>query len=70
MATNEKEKQEIPAEETLETPETAAEEAAVPQEAPEVDPWEEKFNAEHDARLRLAAEYDNFRKRNVKEKHR
>ena len=68
MATNEKDKQEIPAEETLETPETAAEEAAAPQEAPEVDPWEEKFNAEHDARLRLAAEYDNFRKRTVKEK--
>ena len=35
---------------------------------PEVDPWEEKYNAEHDAHLRLAAEYDNFRKRTVKEK--
>lgn len=34
----------------------------------EVNPWEEKYNAEHDARLRLAAEYDNFRKRTVKEK--
>ena len=35
---------------------------------PEVDPWEEKYNAEHDAHLRLAAEYDNFRKRTIKEK--
>lgn len=37
-------------------------------EAPSVDPWEEKYNAEHDAYLRLAAEFDNFRKRTVKEK--
>ena len=37
-------------------------------EAPEVNSWEEKFNAEHDAHLRLAADYDNFRKRTVKEK--
>ena len=44
-------------------PEETAEEAA-----PEANPWEEKFNAEHDARLRVAAEYDNFRKRAVKEK--
>ena len=37
-------------------------------EAPEVNPWEEKYNAEHDAHLRLAAEFDNFRKRTIKEK--
>ncbi len=37
-------------------------------EAPAVDPWEEKYNAERDAHLRLAAEYDNYRKRTVKEK--
>ena len=37
-------------------------------EAPEVNPWEEKYNAEHDQFLRLAAEFDNFRKRTVKEK--
>ena len=36
-------------------------------QAPEVDPFEEKYNAEHDAHLRLAAEYDNFRKRTLKE---
>ena len=37
-------------------------------ETPEVNPWEEKYNAEHDAYLRLAADYDNFRKRTIKEK--
>ena len=37
-------------------------------EAPEVNPWEEKYNAEHDSYLRLAADYDNFRKRTIKEK--
>ena len=37
-------------------------------EVPQVDPWEEKYNAEHDQFLRLAAEFDNFRKRTVKEK--
>ena len=37
-------------------------------EEPVVNEWEEKYNAEHDAHLRLAAEYDNFRKRNTKEK--
>lgn len=35
---------------------------------PAVDPFEEKYNAERDAHLRLAAEYDNFRKRTAKEK--
>jgi len=48
-------------EETTETPEQAP-------EAPEVNPWEEKYNAERDAHLRIAAEFDNFRKRTVKEK--
>ena len=33
-----------------------------------VDPWEEKYNAEHDSYLRLAADYDNYRKRTLKEK--
>ena len=41
----------------------------VPAEAvPEVNPFEEKYNAERDAHLRLAAEFDNFRKRTAKEK--
>ena len=51
-------------EQTPETPEVETPEA----EAEEVNPFEEKYNAEHDAYLRLAAEYDNFRKRTVKEK--
>ena len=37
-------------------------------ETVEVNPWEEKYNAERDAHLRVAAEFDNFRKRTVKEK--
>ena len=37
-------------------------------EAPEVNPWEEKYNESHDSYLRLAADYDNFRKRTAKEK--
>ena len=45
---------------TAETPETP--------ETPETNPFEEKYNAEHDSFLRLAAEFDNFRKRTVKEK--
>ena len=44
----------------------AAEETV--EQAPAVDPWEEKYNAEHDAYLRLAADYDNYRKRTAKEK--
>ena len=59
MAKTKKEKQETPKEEILE--ETPVEETPV-------NPFEEKYNAEHDAHLRLAAEYDNFRKRTAKEK--
>ena len=62
MAKKEKEQQEIPAEQVQEQPAEAVE------EVPEVNPWEEKYNIEHDAYLRLAADYDNFRKRTVKEK--
>ena len=56
-----------------EMPEQAAGEAPKEQtpeqpKQPEANPWEEKYNSEHDARLRLAAEYDNFRKRTSKEK--
>ena len=49
--------------ENLETPETVE----IP-ESTEVNPWEEKYNAERDAHLRVAAEFDNFRKRTIKEK--
>jgi len=50
-----KKTEEASVEETVETPE-------------EVNPWEEKYQAEHDSLLRLAAEYDNYRKRTLKEK--
>ena len=62
MAKKEKKQEETPVEETVEVP---VEETP---EVPEVNPWEEKYNAEHDMYLRLAAEFDNFRKRTVKEK--
>ena len=58
-----KEKKEMPLEEEIVT--EAVEETA---EVVEIDLWEEKYNAERDAHLRLAAEYDNFRKRTIKEK--
>ena len=56
------EKEETPVEEVTEAAEEPVEEAV------EVNPWEEKYNAERDAHLRVAAEYDNFRKRTAKEK--
>ena len=62
MAKKDKKTEETPVEETVQTP---VEETP---EVPEVNPWEEKYNAEHDMYLRLAAEFDNFRKRTVKEK--
>ena len=49
-----------------EVQEVETQEAAV-ETAPAIN-WEEKYNAEHDSYLRLAADYDNFRKRTVKEK--
>ena len=58
---------------TEETVETEATEKTTKQKSrkksePKVNPWEEKYNAEHDAYLRLAADYDNYRKRTAKEK--
>ena len=63
MAKKEKEMKEAPVEEVTEE---VIEETV--EETVEVDPWEEKYNAERDAHLRCAAEYDNFRKRTIKEK--
>ena len=57
MAKKKKEQEITPEEETVEAAEVV-----------EVNPFEEKYNQEHDAYLRLAAEYDNFRKRTLKEK--
>ena len=58
-------KKEMKAEETVEE---ATETVETAEQTPEVNPWEEKYNAEHDSYLRLAADYDNFRKRTIKEK--
>ena len=64
MAKKEK-KETLPAEETVaeETVEQTPEEVT-----PEVNEWEEKYNAQYDSYLRLAADYDNYRKRTAKEK--
>ena len=62
-----KEKQAEATQEETPVEETAVEET-VETEAVEANPWEEKYNQEHDAYLRLAADYDNFRKRTIKEK--
>ena len=63
---------EAPATEAAETaPDTAAEAAQEPAPQPEPDPLAEAQAAlekEHDNYLRLAAEYDNYRKRSQKEK--
>ena len=63
-----KEKKAASQEEVEEVLEETPEEITEAPETPEADPWEDKYNAEHDAHLRLAAEYDNFRKRTAKEK--
>lgn len=66
-----KEKQQEPEleEQSVQEPEAAQEAApeVTVEDAPQVN-WEEKYNAEHDTYLRLAAEFDNFRKRTMKEK--
>ena len=53
------------AEQLEQVEETVAEETT---ETPEFNPWEEKYNEEREAHLRLAADYDNYRKRTIKEK--
>ena len=58
-------KKDIKAEEAAEE---VTETAEAVEETPEVNEWEEKYNAERDAHLRVAAEFDNFRKRTLKEK--
>ena len=51
--------------EVTETPEAVEAEVV---ETPAVDPWEEKYNQERDAHLRVCADYDNYRKRTLREK--
>ena len=64
MAKKDKEKKETPTPEEEVTPT----EETVEESAPEVNEWEEKYNAQYDSYLRLAADYDNYRKRTAKEK--
>lgn len=58
------EEQELQPEQEVQQPQEQKE----PEAPAEVNPFEEKYNAEHDSYLRLAADYDNFRKRTAKEK--
>ncbi len=67
----EKKAQEEQVEETVVSEETAAEETPaeeIPAEPTREEQLESELNAEHDRFLRLAAEYDNFRKRTQKER--
>jgi molecular chaperone GrpE len=50
------------------TTEATAEATAEAQEQPEVNEWEAKFNTLNDSHLRLMADFDNYRKRTIKEK--
>ena len=59
-------KKEVVTEEAVE--EVVSETVETAEETPVVNEWEEKYNAERDAHLRVAAEFDNFRKRTIKEK--
>ena len=66
-----KEKQEIPAEptpETAQTDNTAPETAAASGENEALAEARRQLEQEHDSYLRLAAEYDNFRKRSQRER--
>ena len=72
MSKKEKQQEQPETEETELTVEDSKTETP-PEAAPEVPKasevnWEEKYKAEHDTYLRLAAEFDNFRKRTAKEK--
>ena len=60
------EEKQIPEEEVEKAQEVQEETTEQPVE--EINPFEEKYNTEHDNYLRLAAEYDNYRKRTLKEK--
>ena len=65
MAKKDKEQEQNLEEETVVETQEAPETAETPEEK---NPWEEKYNQERDAHLRVAAEFDNFRKCTAKEK--
>ena len=68
MAKKDKTTEQPPMDEVIEEVVSEPVEETAAREIPETKPWEEKYNAERDAHLRVAAEFDNFRKRTIKEK--
>ncbi len=63
-----KEKKETAQEPVQETPVETPEEHTQQPEAASQENWEEKYNDQRESFLRLAADYDNYRKRTAKEK--
>ena len=68
MADKENQKNKKKAQEPQEEPQEQPEATEVPDQSDPVQELQEKLDAQHEAHLRLAAEYDNFRKRTQKEK--
>ena len=68
MADKENKKNKKKAQEPQEEPQEQPEATEVPDQSDPVQELQEKLDAQHEAHLRLAAEYDNFRKRTAKEK--
>ena len=68
MSDKENKKNKKKAQEPLEEPQEQPEATEVPDQSDPVQELQEKLDAQHEAHLRLAAEYDNFRKRTQKEK--
>ena len=68
MADKENKKNKKKAQEPQEEPQEQPEATEVPDQSDPVQELQEKLDAQHEAHLRLAAEYDNFRKRTQKEK--
>ena len=69
MAKNKEEKKTVQTEETVqETVETAAETAEAPAQDSQLETLNKQIEELKDSKLRLAAEYDNFRKRSQREK--
>ena len=68
MADKENKKNKKKAQEPQEEPQEQPEATEVPDQSDPVQELQEKLDAQHEAHLRLAAEYYNFRKRTQKEK--
>ena len=68
MADKENKKNKKKAQEPQEEPQEQPEATEAPDQSDPVQELQEKLDAQHEAHLRLAAEYDNFRKRTAKEK--